>query len=311
MARPRVVATTWLHRDGDRVLAVLSHRSPLWFLPGGQPEPGESMVVAAAREVREEIGVWVDPASLREVVRLRDDAAAASDSPGVEVELVGHVEQGVRPPLDPTALTLAADEIDEVRWVGPDDGDLLAPAVRRVVDALAAVGVPEADCWLHPSVEVRDSPIEGRGLFATSALAAGTVVGRLGGRLVDTAVMRELVADATAGRSPYVDTITVLEDLHLVLPPRQPVGYGNHSCDPALWHTDAFTLAARRDLAAGEEITVDYATQTAEAGFVMACRCESALCRGMVTGADWRRPELQERYGEHWVPALLAGIRGN
>jgi 8-oxo-dGTP pyrophosphatase MutT (NUDIX family) len=306
MARPRVVATTWLHRDGERVLAVLSHRSPLWFLPGGQPEPGESLVAATAREVHEEIGVTVDPASLREVIRLRDDAAAR---PGVEVELVGHVESGSRRPLDPTALTLAAGEIDEARWVGPGDGDLLAPVVRRVVSALAAVGVPDGDCWLHPSVEVRVSRIEGRGLFATSALTAGTVVARLGGRLADTAVMRDLVADATAGRSAYVDTITVLDDLHLVLPPRRPVGYGNHSCDPALWHTDAFTLAARRDLAPGEELTVDYATQTAEAGFVMACRCGSALCRGRVTGADWRRPELQERYGERWVPALLARIR--
>jgi 8-oxo-dGTP pyrophosphatase MutT (NUDIX family) len=57
MARPRVVATTWLHRDGDHILAVLSHRSPLWFLPGGKSEPGESLVQATAREVLEEIGV--------------------------------------------------------------------------------------------------------------------------------------------------------------------------------------------------------------------------------------------------------------
>jgi hypothetical protein len=247
---------------------------------------------------------------LREVVRLRADAAAASDFPGVEVELVAHVEDGVRAPLDPTKLRLAPGEIGATRWVGPGDGDLLAPAVRRVVDALAAVGVPDGDCWLHPAVEVRDSPIEGRGLFATSALPAGTVVARLGGRLVDTAVMRELVADATAHLSAYVDTITVLEDLHLVLPPRRPVGYGNHSCDPALWHTGAFTLAARRDLSPGEELTVDYATQTAESGFSMACRCGSARCRGRVSGADWRRPELQERYGEHWVPALVTRIRG-
>ncbi|MEU7875338.1 hypothetical protein [Dactylosporangium sp. NPDC049140] len=30
---------------------------------------------------------------------------------------------------------------------------------------------------------------------------------------------------------------------------------------------------------------------------------------GVVTGDDWRRPELQARYGGHWVPALLARIR--
>jgi hypothetical protein len=28
----------------------------------------------------------------------------------------------------------------------------------------------------------------------------------------------------------------------------------------------------------------------------MACRCGSARCRGTITGKDWRRKDLQERY---------------
>jgi hypothetical protein len=176
--------------------------------------------------------------------------------------------------------------------------------VAQVPQELSPDGLPlpAADCWLHPGVEVRESPIEGRGLFATEPLPSGTVVARLGGRLVDTAGLHAEFA-AAAGTS-YVDTITVLPDMHLLLPPRRPVGFGNHSCDPALWHVDAYTLAARRDIAAGDEVTVDYATQTAAADFSMECHCRSELCRGTVTGDDWRRPELQERYGEHWVPAL-------
>jgi len=87
------------------------------------------------------------------------------------------------------------------------------------------------------------------------------------------------------------------------------VAYGNHSCDPTLWHVDGYTLAARRDIDAGEEVTVDYATQTAESAFAMACRCGSRLCRGRVTGDDWRRADLQDRYGDHWVPALLRRVR--
>jgi hypothetical protein len=138
---------------------------------------------------------------------------------------------------------------------------------------------------------------------------AGTVVVRLGGRLVGTDEVRRLVAEADAGRSAYVDTITVEDDVHLVLPPRQDVGYGNHSCDPTLWHVDAYTLAARRDIDAGEEVTVDYATQTAASAFAMACRCGSVLCRGRVAGDDWRRADLRDRYGDHWVPALLRRVR--
>ncbi len=91
-------------------------------------------------------------------------------------------------------------------------------------------------------------------------------------------------------------------------PSGHDVHFGNHSCDPTLWHIDAFTLAARRDIAPDEELTIDYATQTDNPSFEIACRCGSARCRGTVTGADWRRPELQQRYGDHWVPGLLRRI---
>lgn len=169
---------------------------------------------------------------------------------------------------------------------------------------------PEPDCWLHPDVEVRQSAIEGRGLFARADIPAGTVVSRLGGRLVTSAELGELFAAAqrSPGR-PYIDTIGVAEDVHLVLPPRRPNGYGNHGCDPNLWWVGPYALAARRDIAAGAELTNDYATSTGEPGFAMACACGSPLCRGRITGDDWRLPALRERYGAHWTPVLLARIR--
>lgn len=40
----------------------------------------------------------------------------------------------------------------------------------------------------------------------------------------------------------------------------------------------------------------------------MTCRCGTAMCRGEITSSDWRRPELRDRYGDHWTPALLARI---
>ena len=170
-------------------------------------------------------------------------------------------------------------------------------------------GPPEPDCWLHPDVEVRSSPISGRGLFATADIEAATVVSRLGGCLVSGERLRDLFAAAARDpRHPYIDTIAVDADLHLVLPPRRPNGYGNHSCDPNLWWVGPYELAARRDLARGEELTNDYAASTAAPDFVMACSCGSALCRGIVTGDDWRRRDLHARYGRHWVPALLTCI---
>ncbi len=160
----------------------------------------------------------------------------------------------------------------------------------------------KALCWAHPHLVVRESSIAGMGLFATAPIAAGEVVSVLAGRKVSTAELTELL------KHPPVDTITLEEDLHLVLPndPRPVIAYGNHSCDPNTWWTDAVTLVARRDFAPGDELTSDYGTSTGVPDWQMNCSCSSPLCRGVITGADWERMELQERYGDHWIPELLA-----
>jgi hypothetical protein len=73
---------------------------------------------------------------------------------------------------------------------------------------------PQPDCWLLDTAEVRPSPIAGEGLFARAAITAGTVVSRLGGRLVTEPELHRLLTGAA-----YIDTITVTDTLHLVLPP--------------------------------------------------------------------------------------------
>lgn len=160
--------------------------------------------------------------------------------------------------------------------------------------------MPPRTPWVHEAVVVDDSAIAGLGLFARRALRVGTVVIRVGGRLVGTDELRRLIESS----GHYVDTLTVLEDVHLVLPAGSTVHYGNHSCDPNLWHVGPYEIATRRPVHAGEELTVDYATQTGAPGFSMPCRCGAAACRGEVRSEDWRRPELQARYAGHWVPAL-------
>jgi hypothetical protein len=169
--------------------------------------------------------------------------------------------------------------------------------------------IPPETLWVHPSVVVRDSDIEGRGLFATRELATGIIVLRLGGRLVSTDELAELIEHANADPShDYVDGLTTHQDLHLVLPPGTVIHFGNHSCDPNIWHVGPYAIATRRVVQVDEELTVDYGTQSGAAGFSMTCYCGSALCRGFVSSNDYRLPALQERYRNHWVPALEARI---
>lgn len=168
---------------------------------------------------------------------------------------------------------------------------------------------PRSDCWIDERLVVRESEIAGSGLFFSTALRAGTVVIRLGGRLVSSAELDALIAAAEADpAAPYVDTITIYENAHLVLPPDTVIHFGNHSCDPTMWHVGPYEVAVRRDVKVGEEATLDYGTVSGAAGFDMACLCRSTSCRGRITSNDWQLAELQDCDRGHWVPELQRRI---
>ncbi len=80
----------------------------------------------------------------------------------------------------------------------------------------------------------------------------------------------------------------------------------NHSCDPnAGYVTGEPILFALRDIAAGEEITWDYSTSIAEAGWRLECRCGSKNCRGIVV--SWGELPAVER--ERLRPLALSYLR--
>jgi len=166
------------------------------------------------------------------------------------------------------------------------------------------VELPLTECWLSPLVRVGSSSIEGQGLFAARTIPAGTAVSRFGGRLVSDAELRDLLSDSPT----YVDTLSIGHDVNLVLPPDVPNHAGNHGCDPNSWWVDPYSVATRRDVAAGEELTLDYGTITDDVEFEMPCGCRASSCRGRITGRDWKLPELQARYADHWVPVLRQRI---
>lgn len=159
---------------------------------------------------------------------------------------------------------------------------------------------PPSVPWVEEAVIVADSAIHGRGMFTNADLTADRVVVRLGGRLVSSSDLERLLRESAG----YVDTVAVYEDVHLVLPSGTTLHFGNHSCDPNLWHVGPYEIATRRPVRAGRELTIDYGTHSDAAGFAMTCSCGAVGCRDEVTGEDWRRPELQVLYAGHWAPVL-------
>lgn len=162
--------------------------------------------------------------------------------------------------------------------------------------------------WIDPRISVRASPIQGRGMFATAPIEQGQVVTIWDGTrlLTEEDIAGTRSEDwrakgyvwATIGEGVYLaGLLDGDEDLSNLI---------NHSCDPNVWMQDEVTLAARRDIAEGEELTIDYAMFEASDDWVPGweCRCGSELCRGRFTGMDWRRQDLQKRYQGHFSPFI-------
>jgi uncharacterized protein len=163
--------------------------------------------------------------------------------------------------------------------------------------------VPSA-CWLDPRIAVRPSPIDGLGLFAAAPIDHGEIVEVLGGTILTDAQVQ-----ARLDGGQRYDGIGLGPDRNLSIDPFWPGIYGNHSCDPNLWMQDAVTISTRRQVVTGEELTIDYAVFSATTSWSMPCRCGSRLCRGVVTGNDWRRNDLRARYRGHFTPFITEMIR--
>ncbi|PKL37323.1 MAG: SET domain-containing protein-lysine N-methyltransferase [Spirochaetae bacterium HGW-Spirochaetae-1] len=62
----------------------------------------------------------------------------------------------------------------------------------------------------------------------------------------------------------------------------------NHSCDPNMVYDYNDNIIARRDIAGGEELTIDYGTFIANVDQDFLCSCGSSQCRRRITKDDWK-----------------------
>jgi hypothetical protein len=148
--------------------------------------------------------------------------------------------------------------------------------------------------WISPKAEKgRPSGIAGRGLVAVAPFDAGEVVAVKGGHIRTTEELRTL-PDRLQNSA-----IQITDDLHLVAVAEEeyePVMlFLNHSCEPNVGFAGNVVLVTMREVAAGEELTTDYALFDDYEG-AMECTCGRPACRRRIDGRDWLRPDLQERY---------------
>jgi len=147
--------------------------------------------------------------------------------------------------------------------------------------------------YLSPKTAVKTSDIQGRGLFAVEAIGKGEIVCVKGGHIFNRARLNEVSpslgpAEIQIGEDLFIGPLSEEEREGSMI-------FSNHSCDPNLGVAGQIVFVAMRDIRAGEELTHDWAT-TDDDNYEMECRCQAINCRKLITGKDWRKRDLQEKY---------------
>jgi SET domain-containing protein len=131
---------------------------------------------------------------------------------------------------------------------------------------------------IYAALRVRRSRVVGRGLFAGTPIAKRAKIGEFEGEVIG---LREARRRAK-GRS--VIAIVELERHALdATHSRRGFRFINHSCDPNTFMrctAERAEFYARRAIARGEELTVDYGQSHHDGR--LRCRCGAANCRGFV-----------------------------
>lgn len=166
-----------------------------------------------------------------------------------------------------------------------------------------------AHSWFSPSVEIRDSVIHGKGLFAKTHIKKDEVLAIKGGHIIDQDVFERLSdacrrASLQISENMYVSPLRE-QEIPLVM------NYVNHSCEPNVGlHGQLFTVAMR-NVEPGEELTGDYCVAYSDSFFAITCRCGEPTCRKKVSSTDWLDPLLQEKYKGYFCQYVEDRIRNS
>ena len=188
-------------------------------------------------------------------------------------------------------------------WFFEGPPSRIATRIRGTVQQKRKGLVPHADD--HPDVEVRRAPNgKGLGVFATRALARGSVVGRFTG---------EVYRSAAATRVPAVmadHCIQIGPDRYLHAP-NSLAEHINHSCAPNCGVRGLSAIVTARDVAAGEELCWDYRLSEDSDWVLEQCRCGATECTSRVAGFSSLPGDRQADYSARgmvsdWILAARA-----
>lgn len=149
----------------------------------------------------------------------------------------------------------------------------------------------------HKLYALRGDSIAGYGIVATRAITAGEVVFRGEARAQRLVTRRFVERTWTAVEREMFDRYAypVSDEVSLIWD-REPAEWApqNHSCAPNTAY-DGLNVVALREIAVGEELTLDYATFLDDTAAPFDCACGAPNCRGRIVGTAGNSVTVRER----------------
>lgn len=141
---------------------------------------------------------------------------------------------------------------------------------------------------IHPDTELRPAGEGiGLGVFATRPIPRSTIVWAFDP--LDRILPVSRVVSLAAVYRPIIATYTHCNRAADHVLCWDAARFVNHSCDPnCLMLADRFDVAIR-DIAAGEQVTCDYATLNIREDEAFSCACGAADCRRQIRPSDAAR----------------------
>lgn len=121
----------WVRIEGGRILCARPRGKDVFYIPGGKREGAESDLETLLREIREELTVLLDPATVAHVGTYEAGGPGLPDGAVVRMSCYTGEFRGV--------LT-ASSEIEETAWFGYADRALVPPVDQLLFDDLRASG---------------------------------------------------------------------------------------------------------------------------------------------------------------------------
>lgn len=141
---------------------------------------------------------------------------------------------------------------------------------------------------------IKNSGIQGKGVFARTNLKSGESIGIVKGPIVP-----DNEESCRKYGAHYIHSISYT---HAILV-KNSLRFTNHSCEPSCGLKNRIEIVAMKDIKKNNEITIDY--DTLDYNWEMICNCGSQNCRKKIRGYKYLDEKLKDKYKEFTAPYLL------